>query len=75
MTLKDFINGLMKCDLYDLYMWVTFLSTKMSCKGCVKALELKGKIPDCNKCVPSKTLIKKVKKILEEKDETNGTKS
>ena len=74
MTLKDMIYGLMKRDSYDLFMWITFLSTKIDCRDCIQICEESNRIPNCGKCIPTKKLVNKVKRTLEERSINNGKK-
>lgn len=68
MNLKDILNGLEKRDSYDLFIWITFLSKKIDCVDCIDVCVSNNKIPDCSKCVPTKKLINKAKRLLEEKE-------
>ena len=75
MTLKQLLDGLKGCDSFDLYNWITFLSEKISCRDCVDLMLTKDRIPDCGKCIPSKTLIIRAKTTLEERSKNNGKKN
>jgi hypothetical protein len=60
MTLKEIVDGLMRKDSYEILLWLSFLSTKISCVDCIEVCKSKNKIPICSNCVPAKNLIKKL---------------
>jgi len=62
MTVKEFIDGLLRTDLYELLIWSKwyFRSTRVTCKECVQTKAMgRGKTPDCYTCgLPTARLIK-----------------
>lgn len=68
------IYDLGKADAFDLYQWICFLSKKPPCKTCVQLCLDQGRIPRCEKCVPSKKLVNNAKRLLEEKETKNHVK-
>ena len=60
MQLQKMIDGLLKKDSYEMFLWLSFLSEKISCKDCIEVCKEKKRIPKCQECVPAKHLIKKI---------------
>lgn len=60
MQLQELINGLLRKETYELFLWISFLSEKISCKDCIEVCKDKNRIPNCSECVPAKHLIKKL---------------
>lgn len=76
MTVKEMLKGLGERDAYDFFIWISFISTKINCSDCIDICVTSNRIPDCSKCVPTKKLINKAKRLLEEKErQKNGKKT
>lgn len=62
MTFLQLLNQLSNCDVYEVYLWLMWLSDpkKLSCVECIKTRkQLSGRPPNCSLCIPASSLIKK----------------
>ena len=62
MTIKEIINAIkhiQEHDAWDFYVWTTWFVKKHSCVDCVETHITLNKRPNCSKCIPSTTLIRK----------------
>lgn len=70
MTLKEIFNIIISKDLHEIYVWMNWFAKKNSCDDCVSTNLVYGKTPNCLKCIPSTTLIKK---RFRNTDDVDGT--
>jgi len=62
MTIDQIIKALEAIkdhDSWDFYVWTTWFAKKHSCVDCVETHITLNKRPNCLKCIPSTTLIRK----------------
>jgi hypothetical protein len=68
MTIKEIMNALERIqehDSWDFYVWLTWFVNKHSCVDCVETNITLNKRPNCLKCIPSTSLIRKRIKNLQ----------
>ena len=65
MTGKDFIDGVLRTDLYEMLVWASWYfdpKRKFGCKECLETRKTgSGKTPNCEVCgLPTARLLKKI---------------